>query len=119
MRLREILRLLAKSRQHYFPVVDPQGRFLGIFSSDDVRSYLFDETIWELANARDIMTSRVLFVTQEDDLNTALRRFTELNLDELPVLAADDPSRFLGMLRRRGVIHYYNQKLHQYQTDEV
>lgn len=119
MRLREILRLLAKTRQHYFPVSDAEGRFIGIFSTDDVRSYLFDETLWELANARDIMTSRVLSVTPEDDLNTALRRFTELNLDELPVLSVEDKTKFLGMLRRRDVIHYYNQKLHQFQTEEV
>jgi CIC family chloride channel protein len=118
MRLREILRMLAKTRQHYFPVADGEGRFIGIFSTDDVRSYLFDEALWELANARDIMTSHVLSVTPEDDLNTALRRFTELNLDELPVLSAEDKAIFLGMLRRRDVIHYYNQKLHQYQSED-
>ena len=28
--------LLANSRQHYFPVIDHENRFVGIFSSDDV-----------------------------------------------------------------------------------
>ncbi|MGN6134168.1 MAG: chloride channel protein, partial [Aureliella sp.] len=119
MPLREILKKLSTTRQHYFPVLDGEGRFVGIFSTDDVRSYLFDQSIWELANARDIMTSRVLYVTPEDDLNTALRRFTELNLDEVPVVSSEDRAKFLGMLRRRDVIHYYNQKLHQFQSEDV
>jgi CIC family chloride channel protein len=118
--LRAIVRLLAETRQHYFPVVDDEGKFLGIFSTDDVRRYLYDETIWEVANARDAMTSRVLSVAPADDLGTALRRFTERNLDELPVLDANRPTRLLGMLRRKDVIARYNRALadHQRATQE-
>jgi CIC family chloride channel protein len=111
MRLRDIVQLIATSRQNYFPVVDSAGKFIGIFSSDDVRSHLFNDAVWELANARDIMTSRVVSVTRGTDLNSALKRFTELNLDELPVVSEDDPGQLLGMLRRRDVIACYNQKL--------
>ncbi len=116
MNMREIVKMLAETRQHYFPVVDGQDRFVGIFSTDDVRSYLYNEAIWEVANARDAMTSRVLSVTPEDDLGTALRRFTERNLDELPVLDSEQPTRLLGMLRRKDVISRYNQVLAAHQT---
>jgi CIC family chloride channel protein len=112
--LRDIVKLIATSRQNYFPVIDGAGRFIGIFTSDDVRSHLFNEALWELANARDIMTTRIVSVTPQDDLNTALRRFTELNLDELPVVDANNPSRLIGMLRRRDVIDCYNKKLSEF-----
>ena len=115
MRLGDIVQLLATSRQNYFPVVDKAGRFIGIFSSDDVRSHLFNDAVWQLANARDLMTTRVVTITPEDDLNTALKRFTELNLDELPVVKTDNRGELLGMLRRRDVIACYNEKLHNYQ----
>ena len=114
-KLKEIVQLIAASRQHYFPVVDHDGRFIGVFSSDDVRSHLFNESLWELANARDVMTTQVVTVTPEDDLNTALKRFTDLNLDELPVVDAITPSRLVGMLRRRDAIACYNEKLHAFQ----
>ena len=90
-KLRDIVQLLANSRQHYFPVVDHENRFVGIFSSDDVRAHLFNDSLWELANARDVMTTRIVSVTPEDDLNTAMKRFTELNLDELPVVDCNNP----------------------------
>jgi CIC family chloride channel protein len=111
MALQDIVHMLAENRQHYFPVVDSDERFVGIFSSDDVRRYLFDPTIWQLANARDVMTSRIVSVTPETDLNTAMKRFTELNLDELPIVRVDDVKKLLGMLRRKDVIARYNQSL--------
>jgi CIC family chloride channel protein len=111
MTLKEIVHLLAITTQHYFPVVDAQDRLLGIFSSNDVRSYLYDETLWNLALARDIMTTNIVSVALDDDLNTALKRFTELNLDELPIIAKQDHGRLLGMLRRKDVIAVYNQRV--------
>ncbi len=118
MPLREIVHFVAESRQHYFPVVDKKGRFVGIFSTDDVRSHLYNDELWQLANARDVMTTRVVSVFPDDDLNTALKRFTDLNLDELPVLDRKEPTRLLGMLRRKDVIARYNQKLHEFQNGD-
>ena len=43
----------------------------------------------------------MLTVTPEDNLHTALRRMTELNLDEMPVVDPEDPTRLLGLLSRR------------------
>lgn len=111
MPLRDILRLLPETRQNYFPVTDSGNRLVGIFSTDDVRSYLYDEAIWQLAVARDVMTTKLVSVAPDDDLNTALRRFTELNLDELPVLAAKDSGKLAGMLLRKDVIAVYNRHL--------
>ncbi|MBS0264458.1 MAG: chloride channel protein [Planctomycetes bacterium] len=111
MSLRELLQLLPGSHQNYFPVVDANERLVGIFSTDDVRAYLYDEAIWQLAVAGDIMTTKLVWVSLEDDLNTAMRRFVELNLDELPVVAADDSRRLLGMLGRKEAIAVYNRRL--------
>lgn len=112
MSLKEILQLIPESRQNYFPVMDRNGLLVGIFSTDDVRSYLYDETIWNLAVARDVMTTKLILLRPDDDLNTALRRFTELNLDEIPVIDGLGSSRkLLGMLRRKDAIACYNRKL--------
>ena len=61
------------------------------------------------------MTSQVISVTPEDKLNTALKRFTELNLDALPIVDQENPRQLLGMLRRKDVIACYNQKLQEFQ----
>ena len=74
--LDDIVHALAESVQRYFPVVDAQGKLVGIFSEEDVRGYLYDDTIWQIANARDVMNGNVVTVSPNDDLNTALGKFT-------------------------------------------
>jgi len=109
--LDEIVHSLAGTQQHYFPVVDDAGRIIGVFSEDDVRAYLYDETIWKLALARDIMQPDFLRVTPDDDLNTVMQRFTAINVEALPVVDASDAGVLLGMLHRKETIGYYNQQL--------
>jgi CIC family chloride channel protein len=119
MPLKEIVQMLPASRQHYFPVVDNAGQMIGIFSSDDVRAYLFNEAIWPLTVARDVMTSKVLTVVPDDDLNTALTRFTQLNLDELPIVDPHDHGKLLGMLRRKDTIAIYNKRLAEHKQGTI
>ena len=57
------------------------------------------------------MTTQILSVTPDDDLNTALRRFTERNIDELPVVESENPRQLLGMVRRKETIDFYNRQL--------
>jgi CIC family chloride channel protein len=109
--LKDIVHTLAETQQRYFPVVDQEQRMVGIFSANDVRSYLYDETIWELAVARDIMVPNIVSVSPSDDLNTALQRFTAINVDELPVIDPHQPGKLIGMLRRKETIAFYNRRL--------
>jgi len=115
--LNEIVHTLAKTAQRYFPVVDSEGGMVGIFSAEDVRGYLYDDAIWQLADASDVMVTRVITVTPDDDLNTALTCFTALNIDELPVVSPDDPQQLLGMLRRKELIGAYHRRLAEYKAE--
>ncbi len=116
MPLRQILQTVADTRQNYFPVIDDENRMIGIFSADDVRAYLYNEAIWPLAVARDVMTANLVTVTPDDDLNTALTRFTRLNLDELPIVDSKDHTRLLGMLRRKDTITLYNRRIMEHKS---
>jgi CIC family chloride channel protein len=109
--LKEILQIMSETQQHYFPVIDGDQKMVGIFSSDDVRAYMYDDTIWKLAVARDVMNSKVVSVTPEDDLNTALKSFTAIAIDELPVVDPRDRTRLLGTLRHKETIAAYNRRI--------
>jgi CIC family chloride channel protein len=112
MPLPRIIRRVASANASYFPVVDNDERLVGIFSLHDVRSVLQHGAGAEtLVVAADIATSPVLTVTPDDDLHTALRRFTRKNIDEIPVVDPDEPTRILGMLRRKEVIGAYDEEL--------
>ncbi len=101
----------SKTKQHYFPVMDQHERLIGIFSSTDIRGVLFSKEIESLVVMKDIMTSDIIVTTPSEDLNTALHKFTEKNIDSLPVVEEDDHGMLIGMLNRREVIAFYNRQL--------
>lgn len=109
--LGDILKRAGGTHQSYFPIVDDDRKLCGIFSLNDIREFMYDEAIWALAVADDVATEEVLRVSERDSLNTAIRRFTYKNIDELPVVANDDPDRVIGLLRRKEVLDAYNRRL--------
>lgn len=111
MKFSEFKQWFCTTQQHYFPVVNDQNRLTGIFSSNDFRSILFTPEVEDLVLVKDIALSDIIVVTPADDLNSVMKKFTLKNIDQLPVVAQDDPSRLLGMLSRRTVINFYNQRL--------
>ncbi len=100
--------LFSKTKQHYFPVMDRNNRFCGIFSSTDIREIIFARHIEDLVVMRDIMVSDIIVTTVSEDLNTVLQKLTIKNIDALPVVREDDHGVLLGILYRRDVISHYN-----------
>ncbi|MFP4037627.1 MAG: CBS domain-containing protein, partial [Desulfobacteraceae bacterium] len=106
-------RVFSSTQQHYFPVVDGQGKLSGIFSINDIRSVLFNEEIGGLVLMRDIANTDIITVTPSEDLNEVMKKFTIRNLQRLPVVREDDHREFSGMLDRREVIQYYNRRVEE------
>ena len=99
------------TKQHYFPVMDKEKRMIGIFSSTDIRAVLFAPEIEHLVVMKDIAISDIIVTTPADDLNSVLPKFTIKNINSLPVVQEDDHNILIGMLNRREVIAFYNQRI--------
>jgi CIC family chloride channel protein len=114
---RDVMAEIALSKTQYYPVLDSEDCLVGIFSVNDVRPYIGNESVWDLMVVEDVMTKRVLTVTPRDHLGRVMRRFTERNIDEIPVVDAENPKRLLGMLRRKEVIQAYNLRIEGLQAE--
>jgi CIC family chloride channel protein len=91
--------------------VDQFNRLVGIFSSTDIRGVLFSRGIGQLVVMNDVATFDIILTTPSEDLNTVLQKFTIKNIYSLPVVKDDDHSILIGMLNRREVISYYNERV--------
>jgi len=111
MPFREFRELFCETKQHYFPVVDPNNRLVGIFSSTDIRGVLFSRGIDNLVVMRDVATFDLISTTPSEDLNSVFQKFTIKNIDSLPVVRDDDHGVLIGMLNRREVIAFYNEQV--------
>ena len=106
-------KFFSTTKQHYFPVIDNDNRLRGIFSSTDIRSVLFEPDIEHLVVMKDIAHTDIITTFPADNLNSVLRKMTISNIDSLPVVDNNDNTKLLGMLNRREVIAFYNQKVEE------
>ncbi len=111
MRFAEFKTHFSRTEQHYFPVMDGNGKLTRIFSINDIRGVLFAPGIEQLVVMKDIGTSEIITTSPSEDLGSVLRKFTIKNIDSLPVVRDDAPTQLIGMLSRREVIAYYNQRV--------
>ncbi len=114
----EFKQYFSKTTQHYFPVMDNQERLVSIFSINDVRGVLFSPEIEHLVVMKDIGPSDIIVATPSEDLNSVLKKFTTKNIDSLPVVQEEDHGRLIGMLNRREVITFYNQKVAEMKSSQ-
>lgn len=108
--LKEILKVFAESTQHHFPVVGADGRMAGILSANDIRALLDRADSAEMVIAHDIMTTPVVTVALDDDLNTVMQRFVTLEVEELPVTKTTAGEYVVGLISRHDVMSAYNRR---------
>ncbi|MFW5731436.1 MAG: chloride channel protein [Desulfonatronovibrionaceae bacterium] len=111
MKFSEFKKFFCQTSQHYFPIVNSQGELEGIFSNTDFREVLFDPEVEKLLVVDDMATSQIISTNMSEDLHQVMNKFTRKNLDSLPVVDVNNPRKLLGMLRRKEVIAFYNEKV--------
>lgn len=116
MPLSDLGGLITRTMQSTFPVVDEHGAYVGLFSLNDVRRYLYDEEVGIIAIAQDL-ASDVEPLSVQMDLSDAISRFAQVRFEELPVVDESDPDTVVGMLRRQDVIAEYDRQLMQIQSE--
>lgn len=95
------------TRHHGFPVVDG-NRLVGVLTLSDLGRTGPDGRREELT-AGDLCTREPLTVTPNDPVFRALRRMASLDIGRLPVVADDDHSRLVGLVRRSDVVKAYQR----------
>jgi len=95
----------------YFPVIDDTGKMTGIISLQDVKTVLHDKKLRRDATVGKVCARKVVFLTPDDNLYTAMAIFENRGFEEIPVVESVEEKWVVGMLRRRDVIAAYNQEV--------
>ena len=109
--LHRLIELMIQYERFYIPVVDTAGALMGIVSIHDVRPVLLEERVTHIVNAGDIITENVIVLTPDDDLNTAMAKFSIKDIEEIPVVKHAGSKNVIGMVRRMDVIEAYNREV--------
>ena len=111
MPFKKILEIVSYSRHLYYPVVNQEGDMVGIISFTDIRDAAQKEGMEETALARDLATPDVVALKPNHNLNEALAKFSELDVEQMPVVKVGDPKKVIGLLRRSDVQAVYKREI--------
>ena len=117
MPLPEILDRIAAAKTTYYPVVNTEEMMVGIFSMTDIRRILNEDIPPTLVIAGDIATKNVITATPDEHLNEVMKKLTARNLDEIPVVDAENPAKVLYMMSRRTLLAHYAETMEKTKQD--
>jgi CIC family chloride channel protein len=103
----EAQQILDAQRHHGLPVVE-DGHVRGVVTITDIER---DGGASEDRTVGDVMTVNPITVFPSMPVSVAVARMAALDIGRLPVVAEDDPTRFLGMFRRESVVQAYHHAL--------
>ncbi|MEM1003339.1 MAG: chloride channel protein, partial [Bacteroidota bacterium] len=76
---------VSKSNRNLFPVTDSQNRFLGIISLDQIRTVMFDSTLYESTTVQTFMTKPpAVIIYEQDSMEMVMKKFQDSGAWNLP-----------------------------------
>ncbi len=108
--LREVIQACMSSSQHCFPVLDEARHLTGIIRLAQVRQFLDENDENSAVIADDLALKPRALLSPDDNLDRALQQLMSLDVEDLLVVAPDDPRIAIGILSRRDIMAAYARR---------
>jgi len=90
-------------------VVDDEGLMIGIVTFADLQNWLIDPALDNIVVAAEVANTDVAVIRESDSLLDAVAILDQATFEQMPVVAADNPRKVLGMLSRNAVFSTYHK----------
>ena len=111
--LGDLIPLIAASRRNIFPVVDKDGTFCGHVLFDDIRSVMFDQTLYTQPIEEFTVIPEYL-IHPEDSMEAVVKKFQVSGKYNIPVI---ENGKYLGYISRANVFSTYRKTLSEISED--
>jgi len=100
---------VVKSKRNIFPVVDKDYIFQGIILLDDIRTIMFDKTLYEEVKVSDLMQNAPDIIDlNECKMRDIMKKFQDTGAWNLPVVR---DKKYVGFISKSKLLTAYRQKL--------
>jgi CIC family chloride channel protein len=111
MPLKNLVKFTLSSKHSSFPLVDDEGLLTGIVTFQDFKEVAFEEGLGDLVVAEELSPTDVITITENENLDGALRKIGLRNIEQIPVVNENNPREIIGILSRRDIFAAYNKAL--------
>ncbi len=103
--LHKVVAVIRRTGHNGFPVLDEDGRLVGVLTHEDARKAQNSGDLFVMA--RDLMTTDIITVTPYESGETALRRMGDRRISHLPVVDPYDRTKLMGWLSKGDLVFAY------------
>ena len=106
--LGDVVNIISNARRNIFPVVDNQGKLLGVVQLDDLRHDMFNREKW----GKSIMHYMIQppdKILEHEMIQSIMPRFEQSNTWMLPVV--DKENHYLGFITKSQILNAYREAL--------
>ena len=115
MTLGDVATQVSNRRNHVFPVVNRQMKFVGAVYLDDIRHVVFRTELYREFRVSQLMKQPQALLSVNDSMDVVVSVFDRTRAWTLPVV--DDEGRFVGFIRKSAVLSAYRQLLSDFSVD--
>lgn len=110
-KLGELKQVYTGSGKGCVQVVDDEGLMIGIVTFADLQNWLIDPALDEVVVAAEVANRNVAVISEEGSLLEAITVLDRETFEQMPVVAADNPRKVLGMLSRNAIFSTYHKMI--------
>jgi CIC family chloride channel protein len=104
-----LLKGVAKSNRNLFPVTTKEGNFVGIILLDDIRTVMFDQSLYNSTTVETFMHKPPEYIHYESDsMEIVMKKFQDSGAWNLPVIKAN---KYYGFISKSKLLTAYRREL--------
>ncbi|MBP5573152.1 MAG: chloride channel protein [Bacteroidales bacterium] len=112
-KLGDMIPVISSSTRNIFPVVDKDGTFCGHVLFDDIRSVMFEQSLYE-APIEEFTVLPEYIIHPEDSMEEVVKKFQVSGKYNIPVI---ENGKYLGYISRANVFSTYRKTLSEISDD--
>ena len=106
--LRSLIEKVSRSNRNVYPVIDEQGKLVGIISLENIREIMFNIALYDSITVDQLMQRPLVLVDVRDDMGVIMEKFDKTGIWNIPVL---DNGKYLGFISKSRIFSNYRDKL--------
>lgn len=113
--LADLVAAIRQSNRSVFPVVDSKNKFQGVIYLNDIRSIMFDRSLYDSTKIESLMKNAPIVVLMDEKMDSVMNKFEVSEAWNLPVI--DINGEYQGFVSRSKIFSYYREQLQQVSHD--
>lgn len=106
--LRDLTVAISRNHRNLFPVVDNDGKMVGMLKMDDVRDMIFNHDLYDTVKISDLMYMPAFFIDPNDTMEVVTNKFESSGRYNLAVI---EDGKYIGFVSRAKAFTKYRKQI--------